>query len=143
MNRAAHVWPLSACDPHNESRITNRAAWNSSRFTPEILNVRAANLRKTLGTGFVAPALPSHTLIFAYRVILEHAAHERGHVGFVSALALLKLPLVPRRKYWRFGETMPLHEAVSLTRRALRYAERMAASTGQRQRSVGWSIDHN
>ena len=48
--------------------------------------------------GVVAPALPRPALVFLDRFVLEHAPHQRGHVGLVALGPALQLPLLAERE---------------------------------------------
>src|SRR4051794_36845111 len=80
-------------------------------------------LRAALRAGLVAPAFPCRALVVANFVVLEHGSDERGNVGLVIALALLKFPFVVGREHGRFGKAKPFHGVDLTTRHCLRSFE--------------------
>src|SRR5215831_16123281 len=57
----------------------------------------------------VAPALPCPALVFADRLVFDHAPDEGRDVGLVAVLALLELPFLSGGEYGRFGYLFEFH----------------------------------
>src|SRR5574341_2682332 len=87
------------------------AAQASARKKAATLTGRLITRRSLLlqGAGVIAPALPRPALVVAYRLVLEHRAHQRGDLGLIAVLALPDFPLLAGRQHWRLQDFPQLH----------------------------------